>query len=289
MPARSRRWSAWCARTSRSSPRSSRCILNSFFRRRRSPTPRRKSSSALEPGGAAVINRDNPHYQCANARGRSRRHPDRFVRRKCARRCAASQMRPAADCSTVEADILGVPVAYKIGAPGRHLVMNSLAVLAAASLCGADLARAALALAQQAPAAGRGTRITLELPGGPGARYRRELQRQSDVDARRARAARPGAARPRAAAASRCSATCWNSARRRGPAPRPGRSDRRERDRSGILRRSADGGAVAGSSLAPAAAMRIARPSSNRRSWRRSAAATPSWSRHPPARAWDRS
>src|SRR5258708_35270051 len=44
--------------------------------------------------------------------------------------------------------------------------MNSLAVLAAASLVGADLARAAVALAQQAPAAGRGTRIELELPDG---------------------------------------------------------------------------------------------------------------------------
>ena len=52
------------------------------------------------------------------------------------------------ESSTVEAEILGEPVTYKIGAPGRHLVMNSLAVLAAASLAGADLARAALALAQ---------------------------------------------------------------------------------------------------------------------------------------------
>jgi UDP-N-acetylmuramoyl-tripeptide--D-alanyl-D-alanine ligase len=58
-------------------------------------------------------------------------------------------------------------VTYKIGAPGRHLVMNSLAVLAAAQLAGADLARAALALARQAPAARRGTRVALELPGGP--------------------------------------------------------------------------------------------------------------------------
>jgi UDP-N-acetylmuramoyl-tripeptide--D-alanyl-D-alanine ligase len=45
--------------------------------------------------------------------------------------------------------------------------MNSLAVLAAAYLAGADLARAAIALAQQAPAAGRGTRLTLDLPEGP--------------------------------------------------------------------------------------------------------------------------
>ena len=34
-------------------------------------------------------------------------------------------------------------------------------------MCGADLARAALALARQVPAAGRGTRVTLELPDGP--------------------------------------------------------------------------------------------------------------------------
>ena len=55
---------------------------------------------------------------------------------------------------------------YKLGAPGRHLVLNSLAVLAAASLAGADLALAALALTNLKPAAGRGTRIGLRLPGG---------------------------------------------------------------------------------------------------------------------------
>jgi UDP-N-acetylmuramoyl-tripeptide--D-alanyl-D-alanine ligase len=44
--------------------------------------------------------------------------------------------------------------------------MNSLAVLTAARLVGADLARAAIALAQQTPAAGRGTRIALAFPKG---------------------------------------------------------------------------------------------------------------------------
>jgi len=122
----------------------------------------------VEPGGAAVINRDNPqftrlrqHAQEAGVKnivsfGEHARAEARLI--KCA-------LHP--DCSTVEAKILGVPVTYKVGAPGRHLVMNSLAVLAAASLVGADLARAALALAGQVPAAGRGTRVTLELPNGP--------------------------------------------------------------------------------------------------------------------------
>jgi UDP-N-acetylmuramoyl-tripeptide--D-alanyl-D-alanine ligase len=44
--------------------------------------------------------------------------------------------------------------------------LNSLAVLAAASLVGADLALAALALAGLEPPTGRGQRLTLSLPGG---------------------------------------------------------------------------------------------------------------------------
>ena len=66
----------------------------------------------------------------------------------------------------MQASILGNDVTYKLGAPGRHLVLNSLAVLASAALAGADLALAALALSELKPAAGRGTRITLNVPGG---------------------------------------------------------------------------------------------------------------------------
>jgi len=57
-------------------------------------------------------------------------------------------------------------IAYKLGAPGKHLVLNSLAVLAAAALAGADLALAALALNNLKPASGRGSRATLRVPGG---------------------------------------------------------------------------------------------------------------------------
>jgi UDP-N-acetylmuramoyl-tripeptide--D-alanyl-D-alanine ligase len=70
------------------------------------------------------------------------------------------------DSSTVEADILGERVTYKLGAPGRHQALNSLAVLAAAKLAGADLALAALALADFVPPAGRGSRTQLQLPDG---------------------------------------------------------------------------------------------------------------------------
>jgi UDP-N-acetylmuramoyl-tripeptide--D-alanyl-D-alanine ligase len=121
----------------------------------------------LESGGTAVINRDNPHF--ARLRRRAEEAGVRNIVSFGEHAGAQARLLKCAlhpDCSTVEAKILGQPVTYKIGAPGRHLVINSLAVLTAASLLGADLARAAIALAQQVPAAGRGTRIALELPGG---------------------------------------------------------------------------------------------------------------------------
>ena len=65
------------------------------------------------------------------------------------------------------AQIFGTELTYKIGAPGRHLVANSLAVLATAVLVGADLALAALALAELKPVSGRGAPIEIDLPGGP--------------------------------------------------------------------------------------------------------------------------
>jgi UDP-N-acetylmuramoyl-tripeptide--D-alanyl-D-alanine ligase len=124
--------------------------------------------AGVEPGGAAVLNRDNPHYARLRRRARQAGVANIVTFGEHARadarlvKCALQ-----ADCSAVEARICGVPVTYKVGAPGQHLVMNSLAVLAAVHLAGADLARAALALAQQQPAAGRGTRLTLDLPEGP--------------------------------------------------------------------------------------------------------------------------
>jgi UDP-N-acetylmuramoyl-tripeptide--D-alanyl-D-alanine ligase len=121
----------------------------------------------LDAGGAAVVNRDNPHY------ARLRKHAERggvgrlvsfgqHVRADA--RLIACSLHP--DCSTVRARILGVDLAYKLGAPGRHIVLNSLAVLAAASLVGADLALAALGLAALKPPAGRGARITLQTREG---------------------------------------------------------------------------------------------------------------------------
>jgi len=121
----------------------------------------------LEPGGAAVINRDNAYYgrlQQKAAEARAGRIVSFGEHAAADVRALEISLHP--DCSVVHASVFGMEVTYKIGAPGRHLVWNSLAVLAAVSLAGADLALAGLALAEWKPATGRGTRILLGLPGG---------------------------------------------------------------------------------------------------------------------------
>jgi UDP-N-acetylmuramoyl-tripeptide--D-alanyl-D-alanine ligase len=122
--------------------------------------------SGLTPGGAAVLNRDNAQYDRLAAA--ARQVGARILAFGEASEADARLIRYALhpECSTVEANILGEPVTYKLGAPGRHLVMNSLAVLAAVALVGADLALAALALNRLKPAVGRGARATLTVPGG---------------------------------------------------------------------------------------------------------------------------
>jgi len=123
--------------------------------------------AGVEPGGAVVLNRDNAQFArlAAAARAAKIQHVVSFGEDGSAN-ARVLRLSLQADSSTVEANIVGQPVTYKLGAPGRHLVLNSLAVLAAASLVGADLALASLALGNLKPASGRGARSVLTVPGG---------------------------------------------------------------------------------------------------------------------------
>jgi UDP-N-acetylmuramoyl-tripeptide--D-alanyl-D-alanine ligase len=123
--------------------------------------------SGVEPGGTAVLNRDNGQYARLAAAAKQA-GVARIVSFGEHAQADARLLRHSlqADSSTVQARILGADVTYKLGAPGKHLVLNSLGVLAAVSLVGADLALAALALDKLKVASGRGTRTILEMPGG---------------------------------------------------------------------------------------------------------------------------
>jgi UDP-N-acetylmuramoyl-tripeptide--D-alanyl-D-alanine ligase len=121
----------------------------------------------VQPGGAAIINRDIPQFaqlkRAANAAG-----VERVVSFGTHAQADAGLIKCSLHprCSTVQANILGTELTYKIGAPGRHLVHNSLAVLAAAELAGADIALAALALAEFTVPSGRGAPVEIDPPGG---------------------------------------------------------------------------------------------------------------------------
>ena len=121
----------------------------------------------VEPGGHAVINRDSPYYDRLAAAARAAgighvvgfgRHPSAEVR--------LERVALHGDCCCITADIFGEALIYKLGVPGEHMALNSLGVLAAVKLAGADLARAALALAGVEPAKGRGARQRLRIDGG---------------------------------------------------------------------------------------------------------------------------
>lgn len=121
----------------------------------------------LEPGGAAVLNRDNVHFErLAAAARRQGAEIIPFGEDERAKvRLLSSDLSP--EGSTATADVLGETLTYRVGAPGRHVVQNTLAVLAAVKLAGANLAAAADALGAIQPSEGRGQRFVMTTGRGP--------------------------------------------------------------------------------------------------------------------------
>ena len=123
--------------------------------------------TGILPGGYAVLNRDNPHYDrlAASAKSQGVSHVISFGKHAEAdARLERLVLHPT--CCCVTASIMGEKLIYKLGMPGDHMAMNSLAVLTAVKLAGADLARAALALAVAEAPKGRGVQLKLQMEGG---------------------------------------------------------------------------------------------------------------------------
>ncbi len=121
----------------------------------------------VEPGGAAVINREHPFFTLLSDR----------AERAGVTRIVTFGRHPEADArlincslhgghSTVRALVGGDLLDYSLGLPGAHWVMNSLAVLATILASGADLRAATAEMATLKPLKGRGARQVLSLPGG---------------------------------------------------------------------------------------------------------------------------
>jgi len=120
----------------------------------------------LEAGGAAIINRDNRWFDLL------RRHAARTqaqvlsfgAHEKADIRLVHGEYDD--DGSRIEVAVRGETLHYTLAVPGRHLVMNSLAVLAAVHALGLDLDRAGKALAAMPALKGRGERFVLRLGKG---------------------------------------------------------------------------------------------------------------------------
>jgi UDP-N-acetylmuramoyl-tripeptide--D-alanyl-D-alanine ligase len=111
----------------------------------------------LVDGGTVVVNRDNPHFDrlVHAAKARAVENILSFGANSSAdARLVQSTLDPMS--STVSADICGRQVDYRVGVPGHHWIMNSLAVLAAVHALGADVDKAAGALGDLASLEGRG-------------------------------------------------------------------------------------------------------------------------------------
>ncbi|NOZ42006.1 MAG: UDP-N-acetylmuramoyl-tripeptide--D-alanyl-D-alanine ligase [Alphaproteobacteria bacterium] len=113
----------------------------------------------LAAGGSAILNRDNPQYHRLRAKAEQAgveniitfgadAHADVHILRQV---CHDT-------CSCIIAKVMGDIMTFKVGIPGQHWIINSLAVLAAVAAVGGDLGLAGLALAEMQALKGRGRR-----------------------------------------------------------------------------------------------------------------------------------
>ena len=119
----------------------------------------------LEPGGSVILNGDDEHLPLLEARAKELKIENvlRFGEGNNAQ-SHLDKLVLHGTCSCLTATILDEAVVVKVGAPGRHMATNVLAVLAAVKLVGGDLAKAGLALADLQAVKGRGQQHRLSFP-----------------------------------------------------------------------------------------------------------------------------
>lgn len=120
----------------------------------------------LMPGGAAILPFDNPHFD--RLESKARRMGARVLtfgaQDGAWARLIDCQILP--DGNQVTADVGGKRLRYRMAAPGRHLALNSIAVLAAAFAFELDLDQALPGFIAVQALKGRGKREHLTIPGG---------------------------------------------------------------------------------------------------------------------------
>lgn len=123
--------------------------------------------SGLQPHGVAIIHRDIPQYERLRNHARSSAASEVLSFGE-AEEADARLVDYSEDGETaiVEAWILGEHLRYRLGARGRHMAINSLAVLLGARALGVDVAEAAKVLGEYSAPKGRGARAALPVGDG---------------------------------------------------------------------------------------------------------------------------
>ncbi|MFD1199459.1 UDP-N-acetylmuramoylalanyl-D-glutamyl-2,6-diaminopimelate--D-alanyl-D-alanine ligase [Brucella gallinifaecis] len=119
------------------------------------------------PGGYALLNRDDKRFRQLEELAEKAGIEHVFTFGENAQsnyRLREVKMHPTCSCMTVK--IGNEEAVVKVGMPGRHIVQNMLAVLGAAHLVGADMAKVAIAMATLSAEGGRGARHVLQHPDG---------------------------------------------------------------------------------------------------------------------------
>ncbi|MFN4272769.1 MAG: UDP-N-acetylmuramoylalanyl-D-glutamyl-2,6-diaminopimelate--D-alanyl-D-alanine ligase [Aliihoeflea sp.] len=121
----------------------------------------------VEKGGHALINRDDKRWKLLEKSARAAGVENVWGFGENSRATfKLLECHPAAEDSTVKVRLAGEEHEARIGAPGRHLVQNAMAVMGAAYLAGADMPKVMLAFSGIRPATGRGRRYRLAHPQG---------------------------------------------------------------------------------------------------------------------------
>ena len=165
----------------------------------------------LEPGGTAVLNRDNVYFErLATAACTAGAGSIVSFGESADADARLLDWRPAAAGGTVTAAIDGDEIDYEIAFSGRHWALNSVAVLACVQAAGAS-GRAGRPHLAHGRARGGPGRAPQHSDSGRRLRAdRRELQRKPGGRLRRDQNARRNSAVcPRGRGGSRSSATCW--------------------------------------------------------------------------------
>ncbi|MCB8878805.1 UDP-N-acetylmuramoyl-tripeptide--D-alanyl-D-alanine ligase [Acidisoma cellulosilytica] len=120
--------------------------------------------SGLEPGGIAVLPADSPEFATlAGAAGAHR--VIRFGKSETAKARLVA-VNSDADGASVSMSLDGMPLSFRLAAPGEHMALNAVAAIAAAVAMGLDPHHASAALDGFSAVSGRGARRRLTLPDG---------------------------------------------------------------------------------------------------------------------------